>query len=140
LGNFFQILLAVSLSAVTMMLLGWVAGRAYGLDSRDHFSLAMVLVVRNVASATAIAVTVLGRLEFAVFATAYFLDPLPILVVTLFLFRRIGSSALRVGASRNKRNREFLMELGCRFGCMLARPGSSEGPKRHRPFHGRPLP
>jgi hypothetical protein len=35
-------------------------------------ALAKILVVRNVAVATAIAVNVLGRVEFAVFAAVYF--------------------------------------------------------------------
>ena len=48
---------------------------------------AMVLVVRNGSIATAVAVTVLGRNEFAVFAAAYFLNQVPIGVVALALVR-----------------------------------------------------
>jgi hypothetical protein len=47
----------------------------------------MVFVVRNVGIATAIAVTLLGRVEFAVFATAYFLAQTPILVAAAVVFR-----------------------------------------------------
>jgi hypothetical protein len=47
----------------------------------------MVFVVRNVGIATAIAVTVLGRVEFAVFATAYFLAQVPLLLAAVVLFR-----------------------------------------------------
>jgi hypothetical protein len=47
----------------------------------------MVLVVRNVSIATAVAVTVLGRTEFAVFAAAFFLNQVPIVVVALALVR-----------------------------------------------------
>jgi hypothetical protein len=106
---------------------------ACGLRAGDRLSLAMVWIVRNVAIATAIAVTVLGRLEFAVFATAYFPDPLPILVATLFLFRRIGSSALEALASPSERNHLFLSRLCSRFGCLLDGPRSSEGHELHRP-------
>jgi hypothetical protein len=46
----------------------------------------MVFVVRNVGIATAIAVAVLGRLEFAVFATAYVLDQVPLLLAAVIVF------------------------------------------------------
>jgi hypothetical protein len=52
---------------------GWATGWARGAGAMDRFTVGMVFVVRNVGIATAIAVTVLGRVEFAVFATAYFL-------------------------------------------------------------------
>jgi hypothetical protein len=51
----------------------------------------MVLVVRNVAVATAVAVTVLGRIGFAVFATAYFLTQVPPLLTALG-FSRLARS------------------------------------------------
>jgi hypothetical protein len=47
----------------------------------------MVFVVRNVGIATAVAVTALGRVEFAVFATAYFLAQVPILLAAVLGFR-----------------------------------------------------
>ena len=62
---------------------GFVTGRAAALDPRDRIALAMVLAVRNVG----VAVTVLGRAEFAVFATAYFLNQVPPLLAVVALFR-----------------------------------------------------
>jgi hypothetical protein len=61
----------------------------------------MVFVVRNVGIATAIAVTVLGRVEFAVFATAYFLAQVPILVMSVLVFRsmRVGNGNNLTGAN-----------------------------------------
>jgi hypothetical protein len=50
----------------------------------------MVFVGRIVGIATAIAVTVLGRDEFAVFATAYFLAQEPILLAAVGVFRCVG--------------------------------------------------
>jgi ACR3 family arsenite efflux pump ArsB len=47
----------------------------------------MVFVVRNVGMATAIAVTSPGRVEFAVFATAYFLVQVPVLLAAALAFR-----------------------------------------------------
>ena len=52
----------------------------------------MIFVVRNVGIATAIAVTTLGRVEFAVFATAYFLAQVPILLAAVLVFRSMRPS------------------------------------------------
>ena len=52
----------------------------------------MVLVVRNVSIATAVAVTILGRTEFAVFAAAYFLNQVPVIVAALLLVRLTRAS------------------------------------------------
>jgi ACR3 family arsenite efflux pump ArsB len=76
-GDFAEIALAVVLLTVIWMLVGWLAGWASALEARDRFTLAIVLVVRNVAIAMAVTVTVLGRIEFAVFATAYFINQVP---------------------------------------------------------------
>jgi len=70
-----------------MLLMGWVVGWACVMAARAQFTLAMVYVVRNVAISTAVAVTVLGRIEFAVTKTAYFLNQVPILFAALLLFR-----------------------------------------------------
>jgi bile acid:Na+ symporter, BASS family len=71
---------------------GWTSGWASGAGATDRFTVGMVFVVRNVGLATAIAVTALGRVEFAVFATAYFLAQVPILLAAALAFRgtRIG--------------------------------------------------
>jgi len=66
---------------------GWATGWVTGNDARDSFTLAMVFVVRNVGVATAIAVSVLGQVEFAVFATAYFLAQTPLLLAAALVFR-----------------------------------------------------
>jgi len=94
-GNFTEISLAVALLTVIIMLAGWAAGWAGRFPVEDRFTLAVVLVVRNVAVATAVAVTVLGRTEFAVFATAYFLSQVPIPFAALTLFRLTRRPAAR---------------------------------------------
>jgi bile acid:Na+ symporter, BASS family len=66
---------------------GWATGLAGAAGAADRFALGMVFVVRNVGIATAVAVTVLGRVEFAVFATAYFLTQAPILLTAVLVFR-----------------------------------------------------
>lgn len=67
---------------------GWVLGRGVAVDPHDRFTLAMEFATRNVAIATAIAVTILGRIELAVFATIYFLTELPLALVAVVVFRR----------------------------------------------------
>ena len=96
--DFIEISLAVGILTATMILAGWGTGRACALGPQDRFTLGMVFVVRNVAVATAVAVTVLGRTEFAVFATAYFLNQVPILFAALALFRLSRRSTSRAEA------------------------------------------
>jgi BASS family bile acid:Na+ symporter len=93
-GDFMEISQVVTVLTLIMMLAGGLAGWACAVPAGDRFALAMIFVVRNVAVATAVAVTVLGRVEFAVFATAYFLAQVPILVAALTLFRLHRSTQL----------------------------------------------
>lgn len=84
---------AIALTVVLLtglaMLAGYVTGWLCRADEKDRFTIAMVFVVRNVGIATAIAVTVLGDLEFAVFATAYFLSQVPLLLAAVIVFRSL---------------------------------------------------
>jgi bile acid:Na+ symporter, BASS family len=66
---------------------GWAIAWVAGAEATDRFAIGMTFVVRNVGIATAIAVTVLGRVEFAVFATAYFLVQAPLLLAAVLVFR-----------------------------------------------------
>lgn len=69
------------------MVLGWLAGAVVTADRRDRFTLAAEFGTRNVAVAMAIAVALLGRVEFAVFATTYFLTELPLMAIAIAWFR-----------------------------------------------------
>jgi bile acid:Na+ symporter, BASS family len=88
---------AVALLTVLAFGVGWATGWATGAGAMDRFTVGMVFVVRNVGIATAIAVTVLGRVEFAVFATAYFLAQVPILLAIVLVVR------IMEGGDANKR-------------------------------------
>jgi BASS family bile acid:Na+ symporter len=77
----------VALLTACALTAGYGTGWACGGSAQDRRSLAMAFVVRNVGIATAVAVTVLGRVEFAVFATAYFLIQVPLLLSAALLFR-----------------------------------------------------
>lgn len=84
-------LMVVLLSGLAMLAAcatGWLC-RA---DATDRFTMGIIFVERNVGIATAIAVTVLGDLEFAVFATAYFLSQVPLLLAAVTVFRRVQSA------------------------------------------------
>jgi BASS family bile acid:Na+ symporter len=89
--QFASTLAGISAAAALLTVLafgaGWATGRAGGESVTDRFTVGMVFVVRNVGIATAIAVTALGRVEFAVCATAYFLAQVPILLAAVVIFR-----------------------------------------------------
>ena len=53
----------------------------------------LVLRPQELGIATAVVVTVLGRIEFAVFASAYLLKPAPLLLTAAFLHRRLQTAA-----------------------------------------------
>ena len=83
---------AVLLSAgfvVMSGLAGLAVGRAVTSDRADRFTLAVEFATRNVAIATAVAVTLAGRIEMAVFATTYFLTEVPIMLAAVALHRRV---------------------------------------------------
>ena len=91
------IALAVVLLTGPAMLAGYATGWLCRADARDRFTMGMIFVVRNVGIATALAVTVL-YLEFAVFATAYFLSQVPLLLGAVTVFRWVQ------GPDRTTRN------------------------------------
>jgi BASS family bile acid:Na+ symporter len=68
--------------------IGWATSRLVTRDPRDRFTLAVEFGTRNVGVALAIAVTVLGRVEFARFGATYFLTELPVMLLAVAVFRR----------------------------------------------------
>ena len=66
---------------------GWLAGTVVRASGADRFTLASEFATRNVAIATTIAVTLLGRTEFAAFASVYFLTELPIMLAAVAVWR-----------------------------------------------------
>jgi bile acid:Na+ symporter, BASS family len=67
---------------------GWLAAIPVTADPRDRFTLAAEFGTRNLGVAIAVAVTMLGRVEFARFAYTYFLTELPLMLLAAALFRR----------------------------------------------------
>ena len=72
----------------TSFLAGWLIGAATGASRPDQFTLAAEFATRNIAVAAAIAVTLAGRVESAVFATTYFLTEAPLMLGAIIVFRR----------------------------------------------------
>ena len=56
------------------------AGARVDAGAGDSITVGIVVAARNVSLATAIAVTLLDRIEFAVFAAVYFLTEVPLLL------------------------------------------------------------
>jgi BASS family bile acid:Na+ symporter len=73
---------------------GWMTAAMVTADRRDRFTLAAEFGTRNLGVAMAIAVTLLGRVEFARFAYTYFLTELPLMLVAIAWFRRHQASAV----------------------------------------------
>jgi len=69
-------------------LAGWLSGAVSGASRPDLFTLATEFATRNIAVATAIALTLAGRAEFAVFATIYFLTEIPLMLCAIAVYRR----------------------------------------------------
>jgi len=96
-----DIVVAATLLTVLAFGAGWATGWACGARATDRFTVGMVFAVRNVGIATAIAVTVLGRVEFAVFATAYILAQVPLLLAAVVVFRRVRIADGSIAAGTN---------------------------------------
>ena len=88
--------------AVCFILVALAAGaavaRVSGANRPDTVALAIGFATRNIAVATMTAVSVLGRTEVAIFATAYFLAEVPLMLGAAFLMwasakRRTGPEA-----------------------------------------------
>ena len=65
-----------------------MTGAASDASSVDRFTLATEFATRNLAVATAVAVTPAGRVEFASFAATYFLTEIPLMLCAIGIYRR----------------------------------------------------
>lgn len=69
---------------------GVVVARVSGAARPDAIAFAIGFATRNIAVATMTAVSVMGRAELAIFATAYFLTEVPLMVGAALLVRAVG--------------------------------------------------
>ena len=77
--------LLFSLCAVT---LAWAIGLLAGLSGEDRFTLMLEFSVRNLAITAAIGITVLGRVEFLLFAAIFLVVQLLLAVLMTLIYRR----------------------------------------------------
>jgi BASS family bile acid:Na+ symporter len=68
--------------------IGWVTAALVTRDASDRFTIAVEFGTRHIGVAAAIAVTVLGRVEFAQFGATYFMTEVPLMLAACALFRR----------------------------------------------------
>jgi len=81
---------------------GLALGRMLRLSTADGLTLGIGFAVRNVALALAIAVTLLNRLEYSVFAAVYFLTEVPLLLGVVAIYRcQVKLSGRRADLSGN---------------------------------------
>lgn len=70
------------------LLAGLGFGRALRLEGRETFTVGLLIATRNVGLAMTLAVAVLGRSDYAVFAAVYFLAETPLLLGAAAVLRR----------------------------------------------------
>ena len=73
------------------MAAGMVIGRGLGLSSRDRFCFVVEYAARNLAVATVVGASLLGQTEFVLFAAAFFLIQVPLMLVAIAFQRLRGS-------------------------------------------------
>lgn len=90
-------------ASATLALVSCIVGAGIGVllraSPQDVVTLAIEFTVRNLGLAAAIAVAVLHQVEFAVFATVYFLIQVPLLLTVAFVFRSRGRRLLESALS-----------------------------------------
>jgi BASS family bile acid:Na+ symporter len=88
-----------AVAAAVFMALALLAGLAFGrllrFSKGDGITLGIGFAVRNVALAMAIAVTILNRIEYAVFAVVYFLSEVPLLLGAVAVYRMWRTQAVQ---------------------------------------------
>ncbi len=77
------------------LLTGLALGRLLRLPREDGVTVGIGFAVRNVALASAIAITLLNRIDYAVFAVVYFLTEVPLLLGVVAAYRTWWTPAVR---------------------------------------------
>lgn len=84
---------ASALLALGAMIIGWTVSRVLRMERADRLALLISFTVRNVGLATAIAITIMSRIEYAVFSTVYFLSEAVLVLGAVVVFRTVGQSS-----------------------------------------------
>lgn len=86
-----ELLLTAVLFTLFAMAAGIVIVRGLGLSSRDGFCFVVEYAARNLAIATVVGASLLGQTEFVLFAAAFFLIQVPLMLVAIAFQRLRGS-------------------------------------------------
>ena len=86
-----ELLLTAVLFTLFAMVAGTATGRGLGLSSRDRFCFTVEYAARNLAIATVVGASLLGQTEFVLFAAAFFLIQVPLMLVAI-AFQRVRGS------------------------------------------------
>lgn len=96
-GNMWAVLEASALLAtafiVSALFVGGAIALAMGASRPDRFTFSAEFATRNVAVGMALAVSLAGHAEFALFAAVYLICEIPILMLAAAGFRRFGSGS-----------------------------------------------
>jgi BASS family bile acid:Na+ symporter len=74
---------------------GWAVSFALRLDAREIVTFMIIFPVRNVGLASAVAITILDKIEYAVVATIYLLVQIPILLGIVTLYMLFSSTSFK---------------------------------------------
>lgn len=83
-----EIALLALLFSAGAMAIGWTIGWVAGLSVDDRFTLLLEFTARNLAITALIGITVLGRADFVLFATLFFLTQVPLILAPIALRAR----------------------------------------------------
>ena len=84
---------ASALLALAAMTIGWTVSRVLRMEQANRLALLISFAVRNVGLATAIAIAIMNRIEYAVFSTVYFLTEVVLVLGAVAAFRAVGPSS-----------------------------------------------
>jgi len=73
--------------ALAAMTIGWTASRVLRVQRADSLAFLISFAVRNVGLAATIAITIMNRIEYAVFSTVYFLSEVVLVLAVVIAFR-----------------------------------------------------
>jgi predicted Na+-dependent transporter len=90
-----QTALAAVLFIGLALAVGILFGKLMRFTREDMLTVGISFAVRNVALALALAVTLLNRIEYAVFIVVFFLTEAPLLLGVVAIYRKWGVPAVR---------------------------------------------
>ncbi len=85
-SHFMELSLSASIYTLLTMAVGWGIGAGLKVNPEDRFTLMVEFSVRNLAIVTVVGVTLLGNTELVVFAAAFFLIQMPLMLAAVYFF------------------------------------------------------